>query len=130
MGKIRPKDLENGVAVPWANYYYGTNGHWEVWFHQVPWASESSWEAEYVFWENISAWKLVFFGDGTFKEKYQKWFNVYDTNNRRATNSFWYDAGHQKYRIKFDMPSETKYLSSIMLPMSIRQLQVVRGIQV
>lgn len=118
MGKIRPKDLENGVAVPWANYYYGTNGHWEVWFHQVPWASESSWEAEYVFWENISAWKLVFFGDGTFKEKYQKWFNVYDTNNRRATNSFWYDAGHQKYRIKFDMPSETKYLSSIMLPIT------------
>lgn len=116
MGKIRPKDLENGVASPWNNYYYGTNSQGQVWFHQVPWASESTWEADYIFGENISSWKLVFFGDGTFKERYRKWIDVYNTDNMRAATNFWYDAAHQKYRVKFDMPSETKYLSSVELP--------------
>lgn len=118
MGKIRPKDLENGVAIPWANYYYGTNGQWEIWFHQVPWASESSWEAEYVFWENISAWKLVFFGDGTFKEKYRKWIDVFNSENMRGWTSFGNAADRLRYRVKFDVPAESKYLSSIVLPIT------------
>jgi hypothetical protein len=37
MGKVRPKDLENGVANLEANRYYGTNGSWELGFHLVPW---------------------------------------------------------------------------------------------
>lgn len=118
MGKIRPKDLENGVAQPWANYYYGTNSQGQVWFHQVPWASESSWEAEYVFWDNISAWKLVFFGDGTFKEKYRKWVDVFYQPNIRTATNFWNDSAHLRYRLKFDMPTETKYLSSVYLPIT------------
>lgn len=118
MGKIRPKDLENGVAQPWANYYYGTNWNGEVWFHQVPWASESSWEAEYIFWENISSWKLVFFGDGTYKEKYRKWIDVFYSENMRWGTSFWNAADRLRYRVKFDMPSETKYLSSVVVPIT------------
>ena len=116
MGKIRPKDLENGVASPWNNYYYGTNSQGQVWFHQVPWASESTWEVEYIFWDNISAWKLVFFWDGTFKEKYRKWVDVFYNENMRVAQAFWSAATNLRYRVKFDMPSETKYLSSVILP--------------
>ena len=118
MGKIRPKDLENGVAQPWANYYYGTNGNGQIWFHIIPWASASTGEADFEFGENIASWKLVFFWDGDFKERYVKWVDVFNNENMRAAANFWNDASHLRYRVKFDMPSETKYLSSVMLPIT------------
>ena len=34
----------------------------------------------------------------------------------RAAANFGKDAANLRYRVKFDMPSETKYLSSVMLP--------------
>ena len=116
MGKIRPKDLENGVAQPWANYYYWTNGNGQIGFHIIPWASASTGEADFEFGENIAAWKLVFFWDWEFKERYKKWVDVFNGDNMRAAANFGNDASHLRYRVKFDMPAETQYLSSVMLP--------------
>lgn len=116
MGKVRPKDLENGVASPWANYYYWTNEDWLVWFHLVPWASESTWEAMFTYWENIAEWKLVFFWDWLFKERLSIWYDILDDELIRGWVNIWYDWNTKKYRVKFDVPVWVKNLSTVIVP--------------
>ena len=116
MGKVRPKDLENGQANLPANRYYGTNASWDIGFHLLPWASESTWEATFKFWENISAGKLVFFWDGSFKERHREGVDVFNSDNMRAACNFGSAADRQRFRVKFDMPRNYEYLSSVIVP--------------
>ena len=116
MGKVRPKDLENGVANLEANRYYGTNGSWELGFHLVPWASESTWEATFKFGENIAAGKLVFFWDGSFKERHRIGVDVFRQESMRAAVNLGNDGAHLRYRVRFDMPTNYEYLSNIVVP--------------
>ena len=118
MGKVRPKDLENGQANVPANRYYGTNWSWELWFHLVPWASESTWEATFKYGENIAAGKLVFFGDGNFKERYRIGCDVFRQESMRAAANFGSAAAYLRYRVRFDMPTNYEYLSSIVVPIA------------
>lgn len=118
MGKVRPKDLENGQANLPANRYYGTNWSWELWFHLVPWASESTWEATFKYGENIQAGRLVFFWDGSFKERHRIGADVFNGDDMRTTVAFWSAATTLRYRVWFDMPENYEYLSSIVVPIT------------
>lgn len=116
MGKIRAKDLENGVLSPSTNQYYGTDGSWILGFHNIPWAAENSGVVGMKYGENIQAGKLVFFWDGEFKKVFREGNDVFDNRVIGDTEYLWYSADFQKYRMKFVRNDKYEFLNSIIIP--------------